>query len=138
MTNVLFACRQNAGRSQISRALFERVAGGRHAALSAGTEPADAVHPVTATVMAEAGVDLCDARPRLLTRELADWADVIVTMGCGDRCPYVPGKRYVEWALPDPARLSLEDVRELRDDVERRVRALVAQLDSEYCAATRP
>ena len=130
MTHVLFACRQNAGRSQISRALFERVAGGRHAALSAGTEPADAVHPVTATVMAEAGVDLSDARPRLLTRELAEWADVIVTMGCGDECPYIPGKRYLDWELEDPKGRPLEEVRATRDDIAARVEALVAELDA--------
>jgi protein-tyrosine-phosphatase len=102
MSAVLFVCLHNAGRSQMSQALFEHAAQGRHAAGSAGTTPADRVHPEVVEVMRELGIDLEDRRPQLLTREVAERAQVIVTMGCGDQCPYVPGKRYVDWDLPDP------------------------------------
>src|SRR3954447_1299188 len=101
VATALFVCRQNAGRSQMSAALFERVAGGRHRALSAGTTPAARVHPEVVAVMRELDVDLSDRVPRKLTRELAEQADVVVTMGCGDECPYIPGKRYVDWELED-------------------------------------
>ena len=102
MATALFVCLHNAGRSQMSAALFERVAHGRHRALSAGTTPAERVHPEVLEVMSELGIDLSDRVPRKLTRELAEQADVVVTMGCGDACPYIPGKRYVDWDLPDP------------------------------------
>ncbi len=130
MATALFVCLQNAGRSQMSAALFERAAGGRHRALSAGTRPADRVHPEVAAVMRELDIDLGGRVPRLLTRELADEADVVVTMGCGDECPYIPGKRYVDWDLADPAGRPLEEVRNTRDDIARRVEALVAELDA--------
>ena len=129
MARVLFVCLHNAGRSQMSRALFERAASGRHEADSAGTAPADRVHPEVAEAMRELGVELEDARPRKLTDEQARAADVVVTMGRGDECPYIPGKRYVDWDLPDPRGRPLEEVREIRDDIERRVRALVEELD---------
>src|SRR3954468_6022273 len=129
MATVLFLCRQNAGRSQMSAALFERAAGGRHRALSAGTTPADRVHPEVIAVMQELGVDVSDRVPRKLTRELAEQADVVVTMGCGDECPYIRGKRYIDWDLPDPARRPLEEVRTTRDDIARRVQDLVSSLD---------
>ncbi len=103
MSRVLFVCLQNAGRSQMSAALFERAAAGRHRAESAGTRPADAVHPEVVAVMRELDIDLADRVPRRLTTEMAERADVVVTMGCGDECPYVPGKRYIDWDLPDPA-----------------------------------
>jgi arsenate reductase (thioredoxin) len=112
MATVLFVCLHNAGRSQMSQALFERVANGRHTALSAGTTPAEQVHPEVVEVMRELGVDLSDRRPQLLTRELAERADVVVTMGCGDACPYIPGKRYVDWDLPDPKGRPLEEGRD--------------------------
>src|SRR6059036_1538843 len=128
MATALFACLHNAGRSQISAALFERAAGGRHHALSAGTTPGDRVHPEVVEVMREVGIDLSDRKPRLLTRELAERADVIVTMGCGDECPYVPGKWYVDWDLPDPAGRPLDEVRATRDEIERRVGTLVGEL----------
>jgi arsenate reductase len=128
MTTVLFVCRQNAGRSQMSEALFERAAGGRHHALSAGTTPADGVHPEVIAVMSELGIDLSGRTPRLLTRQLADRADVVVTMGCGDECPFIPGKRYIDWDLADPAGQTIEQVRAIRDDIDRRVRALAAEL----------
>jgi arsenate reductase (thioredoxin) len=129
MATALFVCRQNAGRSQMSAALFEQAAGGRHRALSAGTTPADRVHPEVVAVMRELGVDLSDRVPRRLTRELAEQADVVVTMGCGDECPYIPGKRYVDWDLVDPAGRPVEEVRAIRDDIARRVGDLVAELD---------
>src|SRR5437868_13568237 len=102
MATALFVCLHNAGRSQMSAALFGRAAGGRHQALSAGTTPGDRVHPEVVEVMRELGIDLAGRQPRLLTRELAEQADVVVTMGCGDSCPYIPGKRYVDWDLTDP------------------------------------
>jgi protein-tyrosine-phosphatase len=131
MATALFVCLHNAGRSQMSAALFERAAGGRHRALSAGTTPADRVHPEVVTVMREPGfeIDLADREPRLLTRELAGQADVVVTMGCGDQCPYIPGRRYVDWDLADPAGRPLSEVRATRDDIARRVEFLVAELD---------
>jgi arsenate reductase (thioredoxin) len=128
MANVLFVCRQNAGRSQISRALFERAADGRHQAASAGTSPASRVHPVVVDAMAEVGVDVGGEIPRRLSDELAEWADVVVTMGCGDECPYVPGKRYVDWELEDPQDRPLEEVREIREEIGRRVAALAREL----------
>lgn len=126
MTAVLFVCLHNAGRSQISQALFERAAVGRHAALSAGTMPAEHVHPEVVEVMHEIGIDLSNHRPQLLTRELAQQADVVVTMGCGDACPYIPGKRYIDWDLPDPKGHPLEEVRAIRDDIARRIDSLLA------------
>lgn len=130
MTRVLFVCLHNAGRSQMSRALFEREAAGRHEADSAGTEPAGRVHPEVADAMAEIGIDIADRVPKLLTGELAAWADVVVTMGCGDRCPYVPGTRYVDWDLPDPKGRPVDEVRATREEIRRRVAALVHELDA--------
>jgi arsenate reductase (thioredoxin) len=129
MATALFVCLHNAGRSQMSAALFERAAGGRHRALSAGTTPADRVHPEVVDVMREIGVDLEARVPRRLTRELAERADVVVTMGCGDACPYIPGRRYVDWDLPDPKGRPVDEVRATRDDIAGRVEALVAELD---------
>ena len=130
MATVLFVCLHNAGRSQMSQALFERAAGGRHHALSAGSEadPAGRVHPQVVQVMSELGIDLSDRRPQRLTNEIAQQADVVVTMGCGDACPYIPGKRYLDWELPDPKGLPVEEVRATRDDIARRVDALVDEL----------
>jgi arsenate reductase (thioredoxin) len=129
MATALFVCLHNAGRSQMSQALFERAADGRHRALSAGTTPGDRVHPEVVEVMRELGIDLADRKPRALTRELAEEADVVVTMGCGDECPYIPGKRYLDWDLEDPTGRPVEEVRATRDEIERRVNALVAELD---------
>jgi arsenate reductase (thioredoxin) len=128
MARVLFVCLHNAGRSQMSKALFERAAAARHQADSAGTTPAERVHPEVVEAMGELGVDLSDARPRRLERDMAEWADVVVTMGCGDECPYVPGKRYLDWDLPDPKGLPLEEVRAIRDEIARRVGALADEL----------
>jgi protein-tyrosine-phosphatase len=127
--NVLFVCLHNAGRSQISAALFERAAEGRHRAQSAGTTPAERVHPEVIEAMKERGIDLSEQKPQLLTTELAEQADVVVTMGCGDACPYIPGKRYIDWNLPDPKGRPIADVRRLRDDIERRVTELALELD---------
>jgi arsenate reductase (thioredoxin) len=129
MATVLFVCLHNAGRSQMSRALFERAAEGRHTALSAGTTPGEHVHPEVVEVMRELQIDLADREPQLLTTELAQQADVVVTMGCGDACPYIPGKRYVDWDLPDPKGRPLAEVRATRDEIERQVRALIDELN---------
>ena len=128
MATVLFVCLHNAGRSQMSQALFERAAGGQHHALSAGTTPAEAVHPEVVEIMAELGIDLSDRRPQLLTRELAERADVVVTMGCGDACPVVPGTRYIDWELPDPKGRPLAEVRATRDEISQLVESLVDEL----------
>ncbi len=129
MATALFVCLHNAGRSQMSQALFERAAGGRHRALSAGTTPGERVHPEVVEVMRELGIDLAGRKPRALTRGLAEAADIVVTMGCGDECPYIPGKRYVDWDLEDPTGRPVDEVRATRDEIERRVAALVAELD---------
>ena len=128
MTRVLFVCLHNAGRSQMSQALFERAAGGRHEARSAGTEPAEHVHPEVVEAMREIGVDLSGRTPQKLSDELAEWADVVVTMGCGDACPYIPGKRYLDWQLADPKGMPVDDVRRLRDEIDAKVSALAAEL----------
>ena len=128
MATVLFVCLHNAGRSQMSQALFERAGSGAHTALSAGTTPAEHVHPEVVEVMRELGIDLSGHRPQLLTRELSEQADVVVTMGCGDQCPYIPGKRYLDWDLPDPKGRPLAEVRATRDDIARRVQRLVIDL----------
>jgi arsenate reductase len=130
MARALFVCLHNAGRSQISEALFERAAGGRHLTRSAGTTPADRVHPEVVEAMAEIGIDIADRVPRRLTRADAEWADVVVTMGCGDECPYIPGKRYVDWDLPDPKGQPIDAVRATREEIGRRVAALVEELDA--------
>ncbi|WP_245904906.1 arsenate reductase ArsC [Gaiella occulta] len=126
--NVLFVCVQNAGRSQMAEALFRRAARGRHEARSAGSAPAAHVHPEVVDVMRELGIDLSGRVPRRLEQADAEWADVVVTMGCGDACPYVPGKRYVDWELDDPHGKDAETVRALRDEIGRRARALAAEL----------
>jgi arsenate reductase (thioredoxin) len=128
VATVLFVCLHNAGRSQMSRALFERATSGRHVALSAGTTPADRIHRQVVDVMREVGIDLSEQRPQLLTTELAEQADLIVTMGCGDSCPYIPGKRYLDWDLPDPSEMPVDQVRRLREEIADRVRTLVAAL----------
>jgi arsenate reductase (thioredoxin) len=128
MARALFVCLHNAGRSQMSEALFRRAAGDRHEARSAGTTPADRVHPEVVEAMDELGIDLSERRPRKLTREDAEWADVVVTMGCGDECPYIPGKRYLDWDLEDPAGKGIESVRPIREEIESRVRGLLAEL----------
>jgi arsenate reductase (thioredoxin) len=131
MARVLFVCLQNAGRSQMSEALFARVANGRHQARSAGTRPADQVHPVVVEAMREVGIDVGGRQPQKLTDDLSQWADVVVTMGCGDECPFIPGTRYIDWDLPDPAGQPLAQVRRVRDDIGVRVRDLSRMLDTD-------
>ena len=113
----------------MSQALFERAASGRHTADSAGTSPAERIHPEVVEVMREEGIDVSNRRPKKLEREAAEAADVVVTMGCGDECPYIPGKRYIDWVLDDPAGRPVEEVRATRDDIDRRVAALIEDLD---------
>lgn len=125
---VLFVCVQNAGRSQMAAALLDFHAAGRVHVRSAGSTPADQINPAVLTVMAEVGLDLAKEFPKPLTDDAVQAADVVVTMGCGDACPVYPGKRYLDWELTDPAGLPLEQVRPIRDDIDRRVQALLAQL----------
>lgn len=132
MATALFVCRANAGRSQMSAALFERAASGRHHALSAGSEadPEGHVRPPVVEVMRELDIDLANRRPQRLSTELAEQADVVVTMGCGDACPYIPGKRFIDWDLDDPKGRPVDEVRVTRDDIARRVEQFLAQLDA--------
>jgi arsenate reductase len=130
MARVLFVCLHNAGRSQMSEALVERAATGQHEARSAGTTPGKRVHPEVVEVMREVGVDLVAHTPRRLSTTDAEWADVVVTMGCGDECPYIPGKRYLDWDLEDPKGRPIEEVRATRDEIERRVNELHTELDA--------
>jgi arsenate reductase len=134
VATVLFACTHNAGRSQIAAALFERAAQGRHRALSAGTDPAQHPHPEVVAVLAEVGIDIADRRPQLLDQRLASAAEVLVTMGCGERCPHVPGARRIEWDLPDPKGRPLAEVRALREEIDRLVRGLLEELERESSA----
>jgi arsenate reductase (thioredoxin) len=129
MARVLFVCLHNAGRSQMSEALFARAAEGRHEAQSAGTTPAKRVHPEVVEVMRQTAIDLVGRTPRKLDRMAAERADVVVTMGCGDECPYIPGKRYIDWNLEDPKGRDIAEVRAIRDEIARRVSGLVAELD---------
>ena len=125
---VLFMCTHNAGRSQMAAALLAREAGGAVRVTSAGSEPADQVNPAVAAAMAEIGVDISQEIPKPLEAGQAEAADIVISMGCGDACPVFPGKRYLVWELPDPAGLTVEQVRPIRDDIADRVRALVAEL----------
>ena len=128
MSHVVFVCLHNAGRSQMSQALFERAARGKHSAESAGTQPADQIHPYVVEVMKEVGIDLQGRKPKKLTAELAERADIVVTMGCGDECPFIPGKKYLDWDLRDPKGLPIDQVRKIRDDISSRVESLLASL----------
>ena len=130
MARVLFVCLHNAGRSQMSETLFTAMAQGRHEARSAGTIPAEHVHDSVVTVMREKGIELSSRRPQLLTDGLARWADVVVTMGCGDACPLIPGKHYIDWELRDPKGLSESEVRAIRDEIEKRIAGLIQSLDA--------
>lgn len=125
---VLFVCVHNAGRSQMAAALLAHHAAGRVTVRSAGTAPADTINPAVREAMAEIGLDLSREFPKPLTDEAVQASDVVITMGCGDECPFYPGKRYLDWELPDPAGRSVEDIRPIRDDIEARVRALLGEL----------
>jgi arsenate reductase (thioredoxin) len=124
---VLFMCTHNAGRSQMAAALLARQAGDRVLVTSAGSEPASQVNPAVVAAMAEIGVDISREIPKPLTSQ-AQTADIVITMGCGDACPVYPGKRYLDWDLPDPAGLTVDQVRPIRDEIARRVTALLAEL----------
>jgi arsenate reductase len=128
MSRVLFVCVQNAGRSQMAEALFARAADGIHEARSAGTRPAEAVHPEVVATMDELGIDLAGKVPHRLTDADAEWAELVVTMGCGDECPVLPGKRYLDWNLEDPAGRPPAEVRAIREEIGGRVDALLREL----------
>ncbi|GAA1205264.1 Protein-tyrosine-phosphatase [Prauserella alba] len=125
---VLFVCVHNAGRSQMAAALLDHHAAGRVTVRSAGSAPAESINPAVREVMGELGLDLSKEFPKPLTTEAVQAADVVITMGCGDACPVFPGKRYLDWQLADPAGKGADDVRPIRDDIDRRVRALLAEL----------
>lgn len=126
--SVLFVCVHNAGRSQMAAGFLRSLAGDQIDVLSAGSAPGEAINPMAVAAMAEVGIDIADAQPRKLSLEDVTIADVVVTMGCGDACPYVPGKRYEDWVLDDPAGRELEEVRPIRDEIEARVRDLISSL----------
>ncbi|MGD0928070.1 MAG: arsenate reductase ArsC [Streptosporangiaceae bacterium] len=130
LPSVLFVCVHNAGRSQMAAALLDREAQGRVQVTSAGSQPAAELNPAVVAAMAEIGLDLAGAFPKPLTGDHVKAADVVITMGCGDACPFYPGKRYLDWDLPDPAGLGLEGVRPIRDDIHQRVRRLLSELGS--------
>ncbi len=125
---VLFVCVHNAGRSQMAAALLDHHAEGRVHVRSAGSTPADEINPAVIAAMDEVGVDLSKEFPKPLTTEVVEAADVVVTMGCGDACPIFPGKRYLDWELPDPAGKSVEEVRAIRDEIDARIKVLLAEL----------
>lgn len=136
MLRVIFACVHNAGRSQMASAFFNQLADRRKAeAISAGTEPGVRVHPEVRAVMQEVGIDLSNAKPQKLTEELAQGAQLLITMGCGDKCPYVPGLRRDDWPLRDPKGLSPDEVRNIRDEIKERVKSLIANLVTSGVAA---
>ena len=124
----LFLCVHNAGRSQMAMGFFQHLAGDRATAWSGGSEPAASVNPAAVAAMAERGIDISKESPKAWTDEKVREADVVITMGCGDTCPFFPGKRYLDWELPDPAGQSVDAVRPIRDEIERRVRALLDEL----------
>ena len=130
MPQVLFVCVHNAGRSQMAAALLGHHAAGRVEVRSAGSTPADEINPAVRAAMAEIGIDLDGAHPKLLTTDAVQASDVVITMGCGDACPVFPGKRYLDWDLTDPAGKTLDEIRPIRDDIDQRVRALLAELTS--------
>ena len=128
LPQVLFVCVHNAGRSQMAAALLDRLGEGRVRVRSAGTTPANEVNPAVVQAMDEIGIDLTAERPKLLTDDAVRDSDVVITMGCGDACPIYPGKRYEDWTVDDPAGRSVEEVRPIRDEIERRVRSLLTEL----------
>jgi arsenate reductase (thioredoxin) len=125
---VLFLCTHNAGRSQMAMGFFKHLAGDRATVYSGGSEPADEVNPAAVAAMAEKGIDIAAEQPRRWTKDMLEAADVVVMMGCGDSCPILPGRRYEDWVLPDPAGQALEAIRPIRDQIEQRVEMLLVQL----------
>ena len=126
--SVLFVCVHNAGRSQMAAGYLNHFAGGRIDVRSAGSKPADKINPVAVQAMAEEGIDIAAEQPKILTTDAVKASDVVITMGCGDTCPYYPGKRYEDWTLEDPAGKDLETVRRVRDEIRGRVEALISEL----------
>lgn len=126
--SVLFVCVHNAGRSQMAAAYLTELSGGRITVRSAGSEPRDQLNPVAVAAMAEEGIDMTSATPKILTTEAVQASDVVITMGCGDTCPIFPGKRYEDWELDDPAGKDIDDVRRIRDDIKHRITVLVDEL----------
>jgi len=126
---VLFVCVHNAGRSQMAAGYLQHLTGDRVEVLSAGSQPADQVNPAAVAVMAEVGIDIASEQPKLLTDSAVRTSDVVVTMGCGDECPFYPGRRYEDWVLDDPAGLGVEAVRPIRDEIRKRVEKLITELD---------
>jgi len=135
--NVLFVCVQNAGRSQMAEALFRLAAGGCHETRSAGSSPAASVHPAVVEAMRELGVDLTGRTPRRLELADAEWADLVVTMGCGDACPVIPGKRYVDWELDDPDGKGPAETRAIRDEIAVRIERLLPELEEKETSGGR-
>ena len=125
---VLFVCVHNAGRSQMAAGLMRQIAGDRITVLSAGSEPAEHVNPVAVEAMAEEGIDIAGNQPKVLSTEAVQESDVVITMGCGDTCPFFPGKRYEDWELDDPAGRGIDEVRTIRDQIRARVEALIADI----------
>ncbi|PZR52985.1 phosphotyrosine protein phosphatase [Xylanimonas oleitrophica] len=134
MPSALFVCVHNAGRSQMAAGFLRHLSGGAVEVRSAGSVPADRINPVAVEAMAERGIDIAAEQPKVLTTEAVQASDVVITMGCGDACPIFPGKRYEDWALEDPAGQGIEAVRPIRDEIERRVRTLLAELGVEPVA----
>jgi arsenate reductase len=129
---VLFVCVHNAGRSQMASGYLQHLAGDRIQVLSAGTEPKDQVNPSAVAAMAEEGIDIGANTPKVLTTEAVKESDYVITMGCGDKCPYFPGKHYLDWPLSDPAGKGVDDVRPIRDEIRTKVEALIAEIDANY------
>ena len=129
---VLFVCVHNAGRSQMAAGYLQHLAGDRIEVLSAGTEPRDQVNPSAIAVMAEEGIDLTTSTPKVLTDEAVIASDYVITMGCGDKCPFFPGKKYLDWPLADPAGKGVDDVRPIRDEIRGKIEALIAEIDEKF------
>jgi protein-tyrosine-phosphatase len=125
---ILFVCVHNAGRSQMAAGFMRTLGGDRVEVLSAGSAPKDSINPIAVEAMAELGINIADQQPKILTPESVQASDVVITMGCGDACPYYPGKRYEDWKLDDPAGQGIEPVRVIRDDIKARIEALLAEL----------
>ena len=130
MTTVLFVCVHNAGRSQMAAGFLRKLAGDRVEVLSAGTEPKDQINPVAIEAMAEVGIDIANNSPKILTDEVVQISDYVITMGCGDKCPFFPGKTYLDWPLSDPAGQSIEVVRSIRDEIRTKVENLITEIES--------
>jgi arsenate reductase len=129
---VLFVCVHNAGRSQMAAGYLQALAGDRIQVLSAGTEPKDQVNPSAIAAMAEEGIDIANSSPKVLTTESVQDSDYVITMGCGDACPFFPGKQYLDWPLKDPAGKGVDEVRPIRDEIRGKVEALIAEIDAKF------